>query len=137
MKLSDIPLHPTPRTLRQFATAWLVVFATMALHRWLVRGQVHLGYVLGALSLLGILGLLKPSALRWLFIAATIVAFPIGWIVSQLVLAVMFYLVLTPLALCFRLLRRDALQLRPGPERPSFWFKREEPADTARYLKQF
>ena len=44
-----------------------------------------------------------------------IAAFPIGWTVSRLMLAAMFYVIFTPVGLVFRLIGRDALRLRrPG-----------------------
>ena len=137
MKWSDLPLQPAPRTLRQFAAAWLVFFLAAASYQTLVRGRPAAGYVLGAIALIGLAGLLKPLAVRWLFIGATVVAFPIGWLMTQVILAVMFYLVLTPLALVFRWRGRDELQLRREPEKSSFWITRGHPPDAGRYLKQF
>lgn len=136
MKLPALPLRPTPRVLRQFAAAWLVVFLLLAL-RQVVAGHRTAGAVLGAVSLVGLVGLLKPATVRWLFIGATVAAFPIGWLVTQVILAVMFYLVLMPLALVFRCVRRDALQLRRRPEQTSLWTERGDRPDAGRYLKQF
>jgi multisubunit Na+/H+ antiporter MnhG subunit len=73
-----------------------------------------------------------------LFIGATVIAFPIGWAVTQAVLAVMFYLVLTPVAVVFRTRGRDELQLRrESKESSSFWIPRGDPPEPGRYLKQF
>ena len=66
----------------------------------------------------------------------TIVAFPIGWVVTQLVLALMFYGVLSPLAIVFRWRGRDALQLRKR-DRETFWVVRDKPTPPEKYLKQF
>lgn len=137
MKWSELPLQPTPRTLRQFAAAWLVFFLAAASYQMLVRGRPTAGYVLGAIALIGLGGVVRPPAVRWLFIGATVVAFPIGWVVTQVILAVMFYLILTPLALVFRWRGRDELQLRRKPGQSSFWITRDQPPDAGRYLKQF
>ena len=64
-------------------------------------------------------------------------AFPIGWLVTQLMLAIMFYLVLTPVALVFRWRGRDELRLRSRPAPSSFWVERGEPPKAEKYLKQF
>jgi hypothetical protein len=137
MKWSDLPLNPTPRMLRQFAAAWLVVFAALALRQVLTHHHSTAGGVLGAIALIGAFGLWKPSVLRWLFIGATVLAFPIGWVVTLVVLAIMFYLVLTPVALVFRWRGRDALRLRRQPGQTSFWIERGEPPAAGKYLKQF
>ncbi len=123
--------------LRQFATAWLIVFVALALRQWLGHGHSTAACVLGAISIIGIAGLVKPAAIRWLFIGATVVTFPIGWVVTQIVLALLFFLVLTLVALVFRLRRRDALQLRHKSNSMSYWSERSVPVEPERYLKQF
>lgn len=137
MKWSDLPLKPTARMLRQFAAAWLLVFAALAMREWLGRGHSTAACVLGTISLIGIAGLAKPMVIRWLFVGATILTFPIGWVVTQIVLALMFFLVLSPVALAFRLRRRDELQLRRKPQATSYWYERTKPSEPERYLKQF
>jgi len=137
MKWTNLPLKPTPRVLRQFAAAWLVFFLAVAAQQMFLRSRATAAGVLGAIALIGLVGLVKPSAVRWLFVGATVAAFPFGWVVTQVVLAVMFYVVLTPLALVFRWRGRDELQLRPKPEQTSFWVTRHPERDVRRYLKQF
>ena len=137
MKWSDLPLNPTPRILRQFSAAWLVFFLGAALHQAFVRHNAVAGYALGTLALIGVIGLLKPATVRWLFVGATVAAFPIGWVVTQVILAVMFFLILTPLALIFRWRGRDELQLQRRPGQTGFWITRDKPPDAGRYLKQF
>jgi hypothetical protein len=136
MKFSELPLKPSPRVLRQFAAAWLVVFLALACKRGLLHAT-NPGIALALISLIGVIGLIFPRALRWLFVAASVIAFPIGWVVTQLVLALMFFLVLTPVALFFRLRGRDALQLRHQPGKTSFWVARGQEPPPEKYLKQF
>jgi hypothetical protein len=137
MKWSDLPLKPSARVLRQFAATWLIFFGALAIRQGLVRGHTTPGIVLGGVALAGAIGLARPAAVRWLFVGAMVAAFPIGWTVTQVVLAVMFYWVLTPVALIFRWRRRDALQLRRRSDRASFWTGRGDPPEAERYLKQF
>lgn len=137
MKWSDLPLKPTPRVLRQFAAAWLVFCLVVAWRQGLFRGPTTAGIAWGAVALAGAAGLVRPSLLRWLFVAATVAAFPIGWLVTHAMLGIMFYLVLTPVAVVFRWRRRDALQLRRSPDRTSYWRVRDTRPEPGRYLKQF
>ena len=137
MKWSDLPLKPTPRTLRQFAAAWLGIFLLAAAQQMFVRDHTAVAAVPGAVALIGLAGLWKPSAVRWLFVGVTVATFPIGWVMTRVVLAVMFYAVLTPVALVFRWRRRDKLQLRHQPEQASFWVTRSPVQDIKRYLQQF
>jgi hypothetical protein len=138
MKWSDLPLKPTARALRQFAGAWLILFLAAGVHRYVVRGQHQVGIAVGMVAIvIGGLGLIRPAAVRWLFVGATVLAFPIGWVVSQIMLAVMYYGIITPLALWFRIRGRDLLSRKPAPNRPSFWMPKRTPEDMGAYFRQY
>ena len=138
MNWSDIQFQPARRVLRQFAAAWLLILLACAAHRWLVRGDHAAAVVLGALAVgVGGLGLLAPAALRWLYVGCMIVAFPLGWIVSQAALALIFYGLFTPLALLFRLRRRDPLRRARPPECASYWTAKPPPPELRRYFRQY
>ena len=116
MQWSDIPFHPDRKTLRQFAGLWLVVFGGMALWQALVGGRPSLGLSIGALALVvGVAGLTRPEWVRLIFVGWMVLAFPIGWTVSQVILLLMFYGLFTPIGLVFRLIGRDALQRAGAP----------------------
>ena len=63
--------------------------------------------------------------------------FPIGFVVSKLVMATAFYAVLTPLALVMRWTGRDALVLKRPVGAKTYWSEKTQPADAKRYLSQF
>src|SRR5687767_2899196 len=131
MNWSDIPWNPTSRMLRQFAALWLVCLSFVA---W----RLELPYaVFGVVVAVGLLGLVWPRSMRELFVALVVVTLPIGWAVSHLLLATMFYGVFLPLGLCFRLLGRDALALRRRSGRDSYWEARPQAADMRRYFQPF
>ncbi len=84
MRWSDIQFDPPRKTLRQFAGLWLVFFGGMALWQALVRGRNWTGAVLAVLALtIGPLGLARPEWMRWIYVGWMVLAFPIGWTVSQ------------------------------------------------------
>ena len=66
-----------------------------------------------------------------------VLAFPIGWLVSQLVLALIFYGLITPLALVFRGRGRDPLQRARPASDESLWRPKASPADVRRYFRQY
>lgn len=74
----------------------------------------------------------KPIYTGWLALV-----FPIGWIVSHLLLTIVFYLVVFPIGLLMRLLRYDALGRTFSPEAKSYWIKRSANSDPAKYFRQF
>lgn len=137
MQWSDIKKAPSARTLRQFGLLCLVIFGGLALWNAIVLDNLPAGAVLGALALtLGPLGLIRPQALKWVYVGWMIVAFPIGWTVSKFVLGILFYGLFTPIALVFRLVGRDALRRRPKRELSSYWMRKAMPADVTSYFRQ-
>ena len=137
MNWSDIPKHPTRRALRQFAAGLLVCFVVLGARQYFGRGHHALGMVLGTLGVvLGGLGLWRPVTLRWLFTGWMVLAFPVGWVVSQVMLAIMFYGVLTPVAVLFRLRGRDLLARRRA-SRPTLWTAKPPPRDVRSYFRQY
>jgi len=138
MKWSDIQFQPKKKVLRQFAAAWLVFLLAWAAHQWLARGHQQTALILGALAVVvGGLGLIIPATIRWVYVGAMMLAFPIGWVVSHVMLGVMFYVVITPLALFFRLRGRDLLHRAPSRDRESFWAAKLQPQDVRRYFRQY
>ena len=136
MRWADVVTPPPLRVLRQFAALCLLVFGGLA--AWQVLDGRAGGFtaLLAGAAGIGILGLVRPAAVRPLFVAWLIVAFPIGWTVSRLMLALVFFGLFTPLALFFRLMGRDELRLR-RPTDQSLWRPKAPPAGPDDYLRQF
>jgi hypothetical protein len=123
--------------LRQFAGLWILFFGFLAWQAaW--RGQATRAEILGVLAMtVGPLGLLWPAVIRPIFVAWLVLAFPIGWVVSRVLLFVLFFCVICPVGVVFRLMRRDALQLRRETQRKSYWMPKPEPNGLASYFRQF
>jgi hypothetical protein len=138
MQWSDVQFDPPRTTLRQFAGLWLVVWGGLALWQAFARGRGELGLALGALALtIGLLGLARPQWVRFVYVGWMVLAFPIGWAVSQIVLAVIFFGLFAPISLVFQLIGRDALHRVRRQQLESYWVPKPAPADLRRYFKQF
>jgi hypothetical protein len=138
MRWADITWSPDRRTLRQFAGLWLGFF--LALSAW--QGFAHerwvLAAALAALALtVGPAGLLWPRLVRPVFVTWMVLAFPVGWLVTHLVLAALHYGLFTPVGWVFRLCGRDVLALRRPGGRESYWSARPQVTDVRRYFRQF
>ena len=131
-------IRPHDWLLRQFAGLLVLAGGIGALWlTWAGVDSVPLLSLAGAALLAGGLGLIWPRSLSPLFVGWMVLAWPIAWIVSMTTLAVVFYVVLTPVALVLRLLGRDALQRRLDPQRESYWEERPPLAEPTRYLRQY
>src|SRR5262245_1143775 len=105
MQWSDISFNPPARTLRQFGWAWLAFFGLLAAWRGLVHDNRPLGLALAGLALaVGLLGIVSPRSVRWVYVGCMVLAFPVGWVVSRVILFCIFALFVTPLALVFKLI---------------------------------
>ena len=137
MQWSDITKAPPRHQLRQFAILCLAVFGgLLAWRAW--NGE--LGAVTRVLTSIGIatgiVGVIAPTAIRWVYTGWMIAVFPIGWTVSRVILAAMYFGVFTPVAVVFRLISRDALRLK-RPQSATYWVDRSAPAESDSYFRQF
>ncbi|HEX3870744.1 MAG TPA: SxtJ family membrane protein [Pirellulales bacterium] len=138
MRFADIDFHPTSKTLRQFAGLWIVFFAGMGAWQAWAHDRTTLGAVLGILAVtVGPLGLARPQWIKPIFVGWMVAVFPIGWLVSRVVLSLVFFALFTPIAILFRLSGRDPLRLRRKPAGQSYWHPKPMSTSPASYFRQF
>lgn len=137
MEFAEITTPPPRKTLRQFAWLFLLVFGTMAGYR-AYRGDVGTATVaLGSVAIVvGVIGTISPSSIRYLYTSWMIAAFPIGWTLSQIVIALLFFAVFTPFAVVFKVMNRDALRLRKNPD-GTYWIRTQSMAQVESYYSQY
>jgi hypothetical protein len=130
--------HPGPRLLRQFGQMGFCCLGLAAAWQWFSCEQAMLAIALGTVALiLGALGLVKPTLLRPVFVTWMIAVFPLAWLTTHLLLAILYFGLFTPLAILFRALRRDALALRLRSDCNSYWVTRPATGDARRYFRTF
>lgn len=136
MQWSDIQFQPPARLLRQFAGLWLLFFSALATLQ-MMRGHESVALGLAALAItIGPLGLWRPAFMRPIYVGWMILVFPVGWVMTRVTLALLFYGLFTPMAWLFRLRGRDALDLRRRSDKESYWTSKPAPADVRRYFNQ-
>ena len=137
MNFSDIPRNPDSRMLRQFAGLWILFFGGLALSQYFRSHNTTAALVVGALAVgIGVPGLLFPRFLKPIFVGWMILAFPIGWLVSRIILMALFFGVFAPVGLLLRFLGHDPLRLK-RPVVESYWEEKTQQTSLRRYLKQF
>jgi hypothetical protein len=138
MQWSDIRFDPPAKILRQFAvTGWIFLWGVAA-WRGLGRGEwvVAASLIVSGL-VLGLTGLVRPRLIRPVYVAATVAAFPIGWVVSWVMLGIVYYGIFTPLAVIFRVIGRDPLGRRGPNATDTYWMPKPAPRDPTSYLRQY
>ena len=136
MTFKDINFNPDDRELRTFSALWLAAFGLLALLSWW-RGGTWWGGLLGVAIAGSALGLAWPRAMKPVYVAWMMAAFPIGWTVSLVLLALVYYVLFTGLGLVFRLVGRDPLGRSFDRSAVSYWVPRQQPEGIERYFRQF
>lgn len=141
----EVNWRPDAAQRRQFAKSWMVGFPCVAgliwALGWVIRGRwdAHLPvalWVAGVGATAGLLLYLVPQVARPFYVVWYGLACCVGLVVSNLMLAGMFYLVITP----FGWLRRlGKPSLRKGFDRQcsTYWQETGPEAPPHRYYKQF
>lgn len=102
------------------------------------RGQWFMCAVLVGLAFTGLLlCLFSKRAAGALYRTWMFAALPIGWTVSHLVLAVVYYFVLTPIGILRRTLGGDPMTRRLDATAASYWRAHTQQSDPGRYFRQF
>lgn len=133
----EIDWRPDSRRLRWFAALQLLFCGGMA---WLWRealGPNGQGVLLAVSAVVATAGLLAPQVIRPVYVAWMAIVFPIGWVVSHAMLAIVYFGVLTPIALLVRRRRGDPLRRKVDPETDSYWDQRASATSIDRYFRQF
>ncbi len=134
MKLIEVNWKPTNRQLRQFAV--ICMFALPFLG-WLWNGSARTVGLLAVLGIiLAVLGAVVPVFVKPVFLALTLVATPIGLAIGELSMLLIYYGLFVPIGLAFRLVRRDALQMKFDRDTCSYWQPVEKPKGVASYYRQ-
>lgn len=135
MAILEINTNPTDRQLRQFGFLSCLALPLLA---WMWAGTMFaLTIAAGVGVTLALIGQVAPRWLKPIFVSLILITMPIGLVIGEVLLLLLFVLVFTPMAMLFRLIGRDAL-MRKRPENVStFWVDRKPVTDVRRYYRQW
>jgi len=138
MALIPFNWSPTSGQLRWFGCLWLPLVLVMMIAFGPTAFRARPANILAALAVVSfVLGATVPRLLKPIFVGLLLITFPIGFVVSHAVLAMVFFLFLTPVAFVARKLGHDPLHLAFARESPSYWVPRPTRVGMARYFHQF
>jgi hypothetical protein len=129
--------RPDNRELRRFAIAMLVGFLGLGLIAAWRSSSVGRGTLaLWGLGLLLAVAALIPGLGRAAYLSIYIPTSLVGYVVSKVILVLIFSLVFVPLALILRSTGKDLLRLHPKQNR-AVWTPLKREHDSDRYYHQF
>jgi uncharacterized membrane protein YciS (DUF1049 family) len=146
-RIVELNFDPDERTLRQFGFIALFGFSVLALLAFFERaifafglGQARpaVALTLGILSVCALaFSLLWPRGNWPLYVGLSVVTFPIGFVLSYVILAILFFLVIAPIGALLRVLGRDPLARGYDPSALSYFQKCRPARPKAHYFRQF
>jgi hypothetical protein len=152
MQLIEMNWRPNDRVLRQFGAGCSAFLPMLAW--WLTTetrvseilsgeegvwdagniGIVAFSAVVGAVF--GGVAAVRPQVLRLPYLAASLLAFPVGLLVSQALMVLMYYGIFMPIGMLFKLAGRDVLHRRFDSNANTYWTPKRQPAGIESYFRQ-
>ncbi|MEE2777668.1 MAG: SxtJ family membrane protein [Acidobacteriota bacterium] len=135
----ELNRDPTPKQLRWFAGLVFPLFCVWI--GWLLHSQ--LGATATAKGLVGfglavaVVGVPIPTVARWVWLATMVAVFPIGFVLSHVLLAVVYYVLFTLVGLALRIAGKDPMTRELDRDAKTYWITRDKTIDIERYFRQY
>ena len=130
-------INPTLKDLRKFGIIFgiiLVIIFSFLLYKQKIDSFLYFGIPFMFI----LLGILLPKSLGLLYRIWMSFAIGMQWIITHIILTLLFYLIITPVRILSRIFRKDFLSLRYKKDVETYWKKRETQNLTLKeYERQF
>ena len=139
MALVSLNLKPSTKQLRDFGLAALCMCPLIGLLLfWLDKLRLTGLIVFGLIGLtMFILSRISTALIKPVYQGMMIVTFPIGWVVSHLMMGLFYYGVVTLIAIIFKIIGRDPLCRKYEPRAESYWIPYKQSRSPKHYFHQF
>jgi hypothetical protein len=125
------------KALRNFGL--LMAFVLLLAGGWLWwKASASWPWMAGASALLAVIGIASPGILKPFYRGWMILAVIMGWVMTRVVLTLVYYLVLTPIGFLGRAFGEQFLHLKRSKDSDTYWIRRTGPArEKSDYERQF
>jgi len=124
------------KELRKFSITLFIALGILGLFLLWKKGGV--GFApLGFAFLLLLLGLKRPSLLTPFYKGWMTLSLILGYLMSHLILLILYYLIMTPVGLVMRISRKDLLGRQFDKNAKTYWVKRRRESLRDQYEKMF
>ena len=138
MSLAPIDWRPDRKTLAGFSEYAMFFLGMVAAPLAYFRGRPAVAAACWAAAVAArLVGVWRPTWLRRVYVGLSLLTWPVGWLVSSVALVLLYYGVVTPIALAMRLAGRDPLSRRLDRGAMSYWEPYPQERRPERYLRQF
>jgi hypothetical protein len=146
-KMVEINFSPDDRTLRQFGWIALAGFGFVAAIAWfevliftfgLGAARPWVVGICGALAgVAALFALVYPRANLPIYVGLAVLTYPIGFVLSYLIMGTLFFGLIAPVAILFKIIGRDPMKRRYQPEAESYWADARPTRSGESYFRQF
>ena len=119
--MSDIKIGSN----RSFGLVFFIVFALIALYPLINKGEIRIWFLIVSLIFL-ILGIVNSKILSPLNKIWFKFGIFLGKIISPLVMGIIFFVIVTPIGILMRILKKDLLNIKFNNNK-SYWIEKNEP----------
>jgi carbamoyltransferase len=126
-----------PREWKKFGIGLSIILTILGTIQWIKGISLFpMFYLTAGMALTS--SLLFPVILKPLFIIFSYIGFALGWLMTRVILSVLFFLVVTPISLISRLLGKRYLETDFGTKETSYWKTHsEKKASKEHFEKQY
>ena len=135
VKLVEMNWSPSARQLGQFGCACLFALPLLG-WIWSGNSQIIVWLLIVGLGL-AVTGFLMPKALKPVFVGLMLIALPIGMVVTECLLLLIYFGLFLPIGLCFKIAKRDALKRSFEKSKKSYWEEKKMSKGATSYYRQW
>lgn len=121
---------------RKFGYGLTIILSLIATIQLIIGNDAYpyLFFLAGAVLLIG---LVLPVLLKPIFVLFSYLGYSLGWVMTRVILTILFYLVFTSIGAIARLLGNQFLDLKINKKAKSYWVDREQEESANNYVTQF
>jgi hypothetical protein len=134
--VTPINRNPSRRDLVVFGIGLPILFGLLGWHRWSVGSTTAAQVLWGVGGVLSLAFAAVPPLRRTLYVGWMLAVWPIGFVVSHVILAVIFFGVFAPVGVLLRLFGRDPMTRAFDKSSTTYWIPREGPREAESYFRQ-
>lgn len=125
--------------LRNFGLVVGGVFAVIGLVIWWVVGSwtMWTAVFIGAGTVLIVFGLAAPTALRSVYYVWMGIAVVLGFVMTRVLLTLVFVAMVVPIGFVMRMLGKDLLSRRLDPAAETYWIRRSDSEPAGKRMKRY
>ena len=139
MLLIELKWRPSNKELRSFGLIAMIMLTIISiiLHWWKGISITSVLCIVTLGLLLFIISRVREQFIKPVYIGLQLVALPIGMMISFVLIALFYYIVITPIGLYFRIIGRDPLCRKFDHQANTYWIQHKLVDSVDRYFKQF